>query len=682
MTTELPHQSDTGLLRKVQGLFLGAAIGDALGWPQEFLPSRSGGRGRKRLPLEPASFRKWTRRTGGRYWAPHEEIQPGEYSDDTQLLLCSARSLRLGATWWRHFTMRELPTWLLYERGGGRATKDAAKSWLSGVPPWSARSTQSRNPYFDAGGNGVAMRIAPHSARGVEAASFAPIAASLIADGICSHGHPRALVGALAYGFAIWTALRMREKLPYGGLVDALLNEKHVWARLPSAEDLERAGMPSDAVQDWRRSVDDVQLEPGGSYVESWEEVVDETVLALRRCREALEDGPMADNTQLLRELGCFDRNRNGAGTVSAAAAIYLASAFAADPLNGIIEAAFAYGADTDTLASMTGGLLGAINGTDRFGALADEVQDAAYLRNIAESLFSVATTAPSADASDTTPTRHVSRKDLDRITDQLKRMDCGENIALPDGRHAAVLEVKPLSTGSPTMGVVLWGLGTDDGQRLYVSKVDKVQVGKVRREAAAPAEPWPVASKPLFDTHAGTLREGPTSGENGAAADNRLRPPAAVLMGVVLPIEDIRRTREFYTRVLGLAVSQARNGSLRLGTGVSFRPTGSVARVATGSATRADHDGSHELRLANAPELNLQTDELDAAYQRVVESGTHIVDELAERGGRRTFRCIDPDGYLVQMYEEYREAPFPDLVLRSEPAHGHPRRRDSKGMQ
>ena len=51
------------------------------------------------------------------------------------------------------------------------------------------------------------------------------------------------------------------------------------------------------------------------------------------------------------------------------------------------MEAAFAYGADTDTIASMTGGLLGAVVGLEWLGDYAVQVQDAQYLRMLGERL-------------------------------------------------------------------------------------------------------------------------------------------------------------------------------------------------------------------------------------------------------------------------------------------------------
>jgi len=125
------------LKAKAQAAFLAAAAGDALGWPQEERSRRVGPPTARQESLR-HQFVQWVRRAGGRFF-PHEEgILPGEYSDDTQLLLCVARSRLHGPVWWEHLVRRELPTWTLYERGGGGATTRSVDAWASGHSPWAA----------------------------------------------------------------------------------------------------------------------------------------------------------------------------------------------------------------------------------------------------------------------------------------------------------------------------------------------------------------------------------------------------------------------------------------------------------------------------------------------------------------------------------------------------------------
>ncbi|NJD02027.1 MAG: hypothetical protein FIA99_05405 [Ruminiclostridium sp.] len=103
-------------------------------------------------------FLEWTRRSGGWYWSHNEKILPGEYSNDTQMILAVARSIITG-NWEYTLTKKELPYWLGYERGGGSALKNAAKLLKNSVVPWESKESRE---YYMAGGNGAAMRILPH----------------------------------------------------------------------------------------------------------------------------------------------------------------------------------------------------------------------------------------------------------------------------------------------------------------------------------------------------------------------------------------------------------------------------------------------------------------------------------------------------------------------------------------
>ena len=72
---------------KYKGAMLAAAIGDALGWPNE---QNSNNLNKHYNELN--AFVEWSRKCGG-YWPYEERICAGEYSDDTQLLIATLRSL-------------------------------------------------------------------------------------------------------------------------------------------------------------------------------------------------------------------------------------------------------------------------------------------------------------------------------------------------------------------------------------------------------------------------------------------------------------------------------------------------------------------------------------------------------------------------------------------------------------
>ena len=441
-------------LAKAEGAFLAFAAGDALGWPQEMPRSVRGGPTTGSPSVE---FRTWTRRSGGRFRPYDEVIRAGEYSDDTQLTLAVGRSrTNHGADWWKAFMRAELPRWMLYERGGGGATKRAAHSWVTGRPPWLAGNADAVRRYFDAGGNGVAMRVLPHAVFLAGRDDPVALVHDVVRDGAATHGHPRALVGATAYGYAAWSLVRRTRTLGFGELLDLLLDERGAWEAFPDAE---RGGGA------WLEAANRVLEEP---YARLWERTVGEMRELLERARRGVRAGALADDRAVLDDLGCFGRFK-GAGTVTAAAAAYLTARHAAQPAQGVLRAAFEQGADTDTLAAMTGGLLGCLGGEDWLPAPWRNVQDAAYLRRLAGRVAQGPSRAEHRAVETPAPARTVLA-DLARAGDQEMSLGGDTRVwptALPD-----------LKSASKSIAVRAWRLRTREGQTLYVTKVEQLKRG------------------------------------------------------------------------------------------------------------------------------------------------------------------------------------------------------------
>ena len=451
-------------LTKGEGAFLALAAGDALGWPQEIRRNvRSNARGASSPRIE---FQTWTRRTGGRYRPYEEIIATGEYSDDTQLTLAVARSrTNHGADWWKAFMRVELPRWTIYERGGG-ATKRAARAWLAGSPAWQFGKTDSVRRYFDAGGNGVAMRVLPHALFLAGQDDPETLVHDVVRDGAATHGHPRALVGATACAYAAWSLARRNRTLGFGELLDLLIDKQDRWGAFP---DMVRGG------DEWFAAAGRVLDEP---YERLWERTVGEMRQLLEQARNGIRAGALADDRAVLDDLGCFGRFK-GAGTVTAAAAAYLAARHAAQPAQGVLRAAFERGADTDTLAAVTGGLLGCLAGDEWLPVPWRDVQDAAYLRYIAGRVVQGPAGAEQRPVE--TPAAPPSiLTDLARNGDH--EVVLGESTRV---QATALPDLKPLSK---SITVRAWRLRTPEGQTLYVTRVEENR--RSRRAGRPKAEP------------------------------------------------------------------------------------------------------------------------------------------------------------------------------------------------
>jgi ADP-ribosylglycohydrolase len=172
---------------------LWAAYGDALGFMSE-LTDQSGllhrtGQDSVRTTVS------WKRKIGGRF-GPFVDMPAGAYSDDTQLRLAVARSIRGDGKFdVETFANIELPVWLSYALGAGRGTRAAASSLIRDNVNWVTNFYESdEQGYVSSGGNGAAMRIQPHVWSASNRRRPETYLQDVIRDTIVTHGHPRAIL--------------------------------------------------------------------------------------------------------------------------------------------------------------------------------------------------------------------------------------------------------------------------------------------------------------------------------------------------------------------------------------------------------------------------------------------------------------------------------------------------------
>lgn len=541
-------------------------------------------------------FITWRRREGGRFQPHEEEIAAGTYSDDTQLMLAVARS-RLVGDWWRSLTEHELPFWLLYERGGGGATKRAATSWSRGTAPWADKGAQR---YFGAGGNGVAMRIAPHS---LTMRSFDDVAGAVVADGIATHGHPRALVGALVQAYAVHRSLVQRDVLAYGELIEDVLSAE-AWRRFIS---------PADHAPDWE---DAASQAVDGAYRDLWNEVVHETEELLEVAREGMSHGALAVDRPVLEKLGAFGKS-SGAGHVCAVGALFLASRYASQPSGGVVAAAFAKGADTDTLAAMTGAILGAIHGTDWVATASRHLEDGAYVRRLARDLVSGHTIEqPPQDAPPTTRT----------FWRQFGEPKVGTRVELPGRRQGAVIAIVQHPTKRADLLPLTWVVELHDGQTLHFKRVKKID---------------PAPTKPV---------EEPS--ERAAHAEN-ISGRRAPRIGVVLHVADMAGARRFYERVVGLRISGESPKRTVFEASLALEPLPNALRGSDGDrreqlALKTD-DTKQSFDARSAITIYVTQEDFERIRSEIEDASLPLGD-VEVRDGRPTFRCQDPEGNVLEL--------------------------------
>lgn len=361
-----------GLVDKIAGSLMGGAVADALGWPTEFLKTEDSLK--RILKVDRVEdFIPWEKRTGGRFNTYIDYIHPGEYSDDTQLTLSTARCITAdGAFDADKFAKLELGPWLAYARGAGGTVTRAAQaigrkgaSWDNNFFSFVSRGRASR--YTNAGANGAAMRVAPHALANAKDEQRALKGA--FQNAITTHGHPRALWGALLYTKALLVLLDWGggDLKAFSGAIGSFAEEL----------DVSELDPPHSWLLRWER-------EGGRPFSSAFRETRDEVLSALDIVEKSRESG-LQDTYQAL---GCFApaTKGSGVGTVCAALSVFLK--YGGDYKRAVLSAVNILGSDTDTIGAMVGSMVGVLKG--QMGVpdvFVNRLQDYGYFLRASEAL-------------------------------------------------------------------------------------------------------------------------------------------------------------------------------------------------------------------------------------------------------------------------------------------------------
>ncbi|MFW6047177.1 MAG: ADP-ribosylglycohydrolase family protein [Candidatus Woesearchaeota archaeon] len=366
---------------KYKGSIKLSAIGDALGWITEFEKSKSDLKNKYSTDYI-ESFHDWEKQVGGRFHGYLDHIKAGSYSDDTQLLLSVARSIQPdGSIDKNYFSKVELPYWLEYSRGAGRTIKNAARKIKRKSAEWNNnffnfKVGKNYVDYRDSGANGAAMRILPITLANLTETD--KIKEEIFANSIVTHGHPRAILGAMVYGISVDTIIRYKPDIfDYKSFLTMIGKNFHDNFAIPFIEKPE--------YQNWLNQWNTNNKIP---FLDSYYKTLSEAQAYLRDIYKF--QSPNITDHDALKKLGCFDPKTKGSGISTVMAGIYFATKYASEPIKGIEKAVNAIGTDTDSIAAFTGGLLGGLHGHSIIPKKWKNVQDADYLDNIAKHLLEI----------------------------------------------------------------------------------------------------------------------------------------------------------------------------------------------------------------------------------------------------------------------------------------------------
>ena len=318
---------------------LWAAYGDALGWISELVDQKGLNRRTQGEPLrQPIG---WKRRIGGRAGIT-VDLPVGCYSDDSQLRLATARSIRPDGFDVEAFSKVELPVWPSYALGGGRSTSAAAANLTKPRVQWFANTFKG---WVDSGGNGAAMRIQPHVWAAPALGAPDSFLLDVVRNALCTHSHPNGLMGAVLHSLTLFSAM----KDGHYPSPDDLLAAAEFSANIPELVDRD-----IEISQYWRPTFE----RDSGKFAEAWEKVVDECRTAIVAIAETPKQEGERGYEAIINCLMLRDATKRGSGMLTALAAVGLIWC-EPRPEEALRIAANALGTDTDTIATMAGAILG-----------------------------------------------------------------------------------------------------------------------------------------------------------------------------------------------------------------------------------------------------------------------------------------------------------------------------------
>jgi len=263
----------------------------------------------------------------------------------------------------------------------------------------------------------------------------------------------------------------------------------------------------------------------------------------------------------------------------------------------------------------MTGGLLGALNGIEWFQDQSEQVQDAHYLRIVAEHLAKEKNAAL-----DIKPlTLRISKQDFKAFSDKLEASIPNENLVLPDGREAYVSQQHCHQTRSKNISAVSWKLTTIDGQSIYINKISRVKN--------------PIENGPSEVSNTTTEKQSNVDAQN----------IEVVKTGIQILVQDIAKARLFYEKTLGLKVQKESKFFVNLG--------GTIALVSADHEKRLGEPPKHKLLNRNVI-IYIEIRSLSVVYENVKQFGAEIIEQISYSSGRKFFRCLDPDMNIVEIAE------------------------------
>ena len=110
----------------------------------------------------------------------------------------------------------------------------------------------------------------------------------------------------------------------------------------------------------------------------------------------------------------------------------------------------------------------------------------------------------------------------------------------------------------------------------------------------------------------------------------------------VILAVKDLDKSLEFYHEVIGLPIKNQRRSWIDLGT------TGALISLHPASLTSEHIGGS----IDNGITIGFLVGDINSAVDELKSKGVKIYREISEREAGKNAIVLDPDGYLISLFE------------------------------
>lgn len=361
--------------KQISNSSLWAALGDAFGYITEL-----GDESTFIYRLDGLSNQwgksSWKRKIGGQYGC-RVEFQPGTYSDDTQLRLAVSRAINADGVFQKEaFAKIELPAWRCYALGAGVGSLTASENLVKSGVNWNSNFFHTKNSnYYNGGGNGAAMRIQPHIWAASNWQHPNIYLLDVVSNSIITHGHARGILGSAFH--AICLAMTLANKQP---LSQPFWSETIPFIKnIPSIIEKEFS-LSSIWLTQW-------QSDTSLNFSEQTSIVIDEFKTYIKEFTLHKQGTPKERYYSFAKAIGAVGGKERGSAVKTSVLASAAALLFKdEDPIQCLQAIASLFDSDTDTIATMTGALLGAtLDNEPDF-----PIQDKEYIKKEAKRLFSI----------------------------------------------------------------------------------------------------------------------------------------------------------------------------------------------------------------------------------------------------------------------------------------------------